>query len=320
MSSFLESVESLLKQKGLEQSTVNNYVKTIIKLNDNVAPSSGDFLKKTANILDQLNETKNPNTYASKLSAVVSVTKVLAEKYKGFIKPAKAYEAHLKEVVDEKRSSEKDNEGKKTEKQEENWVDWSEVEKLKDDLSKQATEYSLKKHLTAKQFNTVLNNLVLSLYSEVAPRRNKDYQEMVVVNKWNEKMPNDMNYLSLDDKKFVFNTYKTVKKTGRQIESFADKPKLIESLEMYLKVHPLKSKKPMRLLTKPDGTPLSSVNSITRILNTIFKPTRKLVSSSMLRHVYLSNKYGDVVSEMNRDADAMGHSRRVAQESYIKTD
>ena len=193
MSSFLETVESLLKQKGLEQSSINNYVKTIIKLNDNVAPSSGDFLKKTANILDQLNETKNQNTYASKLSAVVSVTKVLAEKYKGFIKPAKAYEAHLKEVVDEKRSSEKDNEGKKTDKQEENWIDWSEVEKIKDDLSKQATEYSLKKHLTAKQFNTVLNNLVLSLYSEVAPRRNKDYQEMVVVNKWNEKMPNDMN-------------------------------------------------------------------------------------------------------------------------------
>jgi hypothetical protein len=63
-----------------------------------------------------------------------------------------------------------------------------------------------------------------------------------------------------------------------------------------------------------DGKPLSQVNAITRILNKTFG---KKVGSSMLRHIYLSSKYGKVVDEMKEDANAMSHSVDM-QKDYIK--
>lgn len=59
----------------------------------------------------------------------------------------------------------------------------------------------------------------------------------------------------------------------------------------------------------------SSVNSITRILNKVFG---KKVGSSMLRHIYLSSKYGNVSKEMKEDAKIMGHSTEVQKNTYIK--
>jgi len=37
----------------------------------------------------------------------------------------------------------------------------------------------------------------------------------------------------------------------------------------------------------------------------------------MLRHIFLSNKYGDIIEEQKKDADAMGHSVE-QQKDYIK--
>jgi hypothetical protein len=39
----------------------------------------------------------------------------------------------------------------------------------------------------------------------------------------------------------------------------------------------------------------------------------------MLRHIYLSEKYGDTLNEMKKDSLAMGHSLEV-QRSYVKND
>jgi hypothetical protein len=59
---------------------------------------------------------------------------------------------------------------------------------------------------------------------------------------------------------------------------------------------------------------LTAVNSITRILNKIFG---KKVGSSMLRHIFLSDKYGEVKGEMADDAKAMGHSVDEQQNTYV---
>jgi hypothetical protein len=61
---------------------------------------------------------------------------------------------------------------------------------------------------------------------------------------------------------------------------------------------------------------LDKINSITRILN---KVIGKGVGSSMLRHSYLSNKYGDKLKEQADDAKAMSHSLG-QQKDYIKND
>ena len=38
----------------------------------------------------------------------------------------------------------------------------------------------------------------------------------------------------------------------------------------------------------------------------------------MLRHVYLTEKYGDQLNELEKDANDMGTSTNMAQSTYIK--
>jgi hypothetical protein len=63
-----------------------------------------------------------------------------------------------------------------------------------------------------------------------------------------------------------------------------------------------------------DGKPFAAINSITRVLNKIFG---KKVGSSMLRHIFLSDKYGKTLDEQKEDSAAMGHSLN-QQRDYIK--
>jgi hypothetical protein len=56
-------------------------------------------------------------------------------------------------------------------------------------------------------------------------------------------------------------------------------------------------------------------NALTKKLNNIFE---KKVGSSMLRKMYLTNKYSKVMEEMKEDAENMATSTGVIQTNYIK--
>jgi hypothetical protein len=67
-----------------------------------------------------------------------------------------------------------------------------------------------------------------------------------------------------------------------------------------------------------------SNNSLTRRLYKIFG---RKIGSSMLRKLYLTDKYGDkmkqveeILEEMKEDASAMGNSVATIQTNYIKKD
>jgi integrase len=135
---------------------------------------------------------------------------------------------------------------------------------------------------------------------------------MYCVKKLGKDYPTDKNYYDMTTQRFVFNKYKTAKKYKEQVESVPESLQAV--LKCYLAHHPLAKQKEFKLLVKPDGSPLNTVNSITRILNKVFG---KKVGSSMLRHIYLSGKYGKVVEDMEKDAEAMGHSTGV-QKEYVK--
>ena len=149
---------------------------------------------------------------------------------------------------------------------------------------------------------------MLSLYTQIPPRRNADYADMYVVGKWSDKLDKNKNYYDVATNTFIFNKYKTAKKYGEQRVSLADAPELVNAIGMYLKHHPLHKGKitkstEFRFLAYEDGSPLSAVNAITRILN---KTLGRKVGSSMLRHIYLSNKYD--IKDMKETAEEMGHS------------
>ena len=144
---------------------------------------------------------------------------------------------------------------------------------------------------------------------------------MYVVKKWSEYMPKDRNYLDMGGskvpKQFIFKKYKTAKKYGEQkveIPNTEEAP-LADALLCLLKHHPLNNAKTkeFKLLVSHDGSPLTTVNVITRILNKIFG---KKIGSSMLRHIYITGKYGELKNEMAKDAEVMGHSVSEQQNVY----
>ena len=69
------------------------------------------------------------------------------------------------------------------------------------------------------------------------------------------------------------------------------------------------------LLSKYDGSNFKNINDITNLLNKIFQ---KKIGSSMLRKLYLTNKYGKMKNELEVSAENMGTSVSTISNVYLK--
>jgi len=315
--------KQLVAEKKVAETTASAYIKSLYYLNGKKAYKTLTFLKDYDGIQKVLDGYAD-NTKKALLATVVSVLSLFREKptYKKVY--AHYYEKMMDKVADMKKTD--TDTSKKTEKEAENWIEWSEVNEKKVQLRKEVLEFAGNKTITPEQATQLLHYIVLSLYADIQPRRNQDYLDMWVVHPSKklpfDKLPTDKNYLVVESKspkEFVFNKYKTFKTYGVQHQSIpntADAP-LGDALQIYLKHHPLakgnKSKATeYKFLVLPDGTPLTAGNSITRILNKVFN---KKIGSSMLRHIYLSSKYD--VKDMIDTATGMGHSVS-EQKKYLR--
>jgi integrase len=126
----------------------------------------------------------------------------------------------------------------------------------------------------------------------------------------------NINYIDYTHKRFIFNTYKTAKFTGQTIEDIPNK--LFECINMYIALHPIlkgnTDNMNTRFLVAFNGRPLTISNDMTRILNDIFN---KNIGVTMLRHVFITHKFGDLKREREDIANKMGHSTDM-QDIYIK--
>ena len=102
-----------------------------------------------------------------------------------------------------------------------------------------------------------------------------------------------------------FNNYKTKNVYGKQ--TMVVPKELDDVIKKFNKINPTDF-----MLFSTNGQPLTS-SQITRILNDIFNMN---VSTSMLRHIFLSDKYANVEEQMKQDAIAMSHSS-LTQNQYI---
>jgi len=303
---FLKKLIGLLSEKGLTNSTINMYINQLQKLNGDKNISDINFLLNFDEIINKLSKYKD-TTKKNYLAMINSVLGLFKNKKK--IRD-KYYELMMS-LDKEQRERSKNNE--KSETQTNNWISWDEVIKIKNQLNDKITSIKNKNTITETQYDDILDYLLISLYTDIPPRRN-EYKDMVVVDKWNDKLPNDINYYSKNDNKFIFNIYKTSKKYGQQVMELQKDNPLIKIIDIYLKHHPLRSKSVYSFLASKNGSPFI-INTITKRLNNIFG--KKKIGASMLRHIYLTNKYGDDINEMKKDAEAMGHST-TEQKEYIK--
>lgn len=309
---MLHLAKTLIDIKKVAESTSNAYIRSLYILNDKAPFKTLTFLKDTEGISKKI-ATYAENTQKALYSTITSVLSLYKDK--PTYKTAYTYyhDKMMGKAKDMKEAGADTSE--KTAKEKQNWIDWKDVQERSTALRTEVDKFINQKHITPEQFNVLIHYVVLSLYTEVQPRRNQDYLDMYVVKRWNAEMPTDKNYLDLATKHFIFNKYKTQKKYGQQKLPIPEP--LFKVIQMYIKHHPLvKGNKTKtteyRFLVSADGSPLVAVNAITRILNRVFG---KKVGSSMLRHSFLSSKYD--IKEMETDANAMGHSVE-EQKKYLR--
>lgn len=304
----------LIDEKKVSETTASKYIGNLTTLNGGKPFKSLAFLRKTEDIDKRLAELA-PTTRLAYNAGITSVLSLYKSKpgYK------RVYEHFSKATDDGSKEKRAIDPHVKTAKQEEAWLSWEEVNRVREGLKEKVAAFKSQKALTADQYETLLQYLVVSLYTLTSPRRNLDYEAMCVVPIVNDATPTDKNFFDYTRGKFVFNCYKTARRYGQQVEDIPEE--LLGVIGDYLRFHPLMKKKLpksacIKFLVKQDGTPLNSSNGITRLLNRAFG---KRVGSSMLRHIYLSEKYGDTLKEMEADAAAMGHSVS-QQREYVKGD
>ena len=292
MSNFRENIETELKEKrpNLNPSSLKTYVSILFNLNKKLNPDNEtlDWFNEDVQILEHLKE-KSPQTRKTVLSALFVLT---------------SNENYQSQMIDDcKLTNEMYKSQKKSQKEEDNWMNLSEIKEIYDNLY-QRVSLMFSQKLIADY--TTINNFILlgSLggVSGLSPRRSKDYTEMKIKNYTNQD-----NFFKAG--KFYFNVYKTATDYGEQVIDVKQKaPEFYKILNKWVKINPTEY-----LLFSSNKQKLTSPQ-ITRMLN---KLLGKNVSSSMLRHIYLTEKYGDIQNEMEQTSKDMAHSSNM-QSLYIK--
>ena len=299
-----------LKEKKLAESSINYYLRNLRKLNDDKEIKNLSFLANKEKI-NKFIESKKPNTQRNYYITIVSVLGTDDKK-----KALKTYYTNYMDKMN-KDLKEKESKNEKSETQKKNWMDQENINKIYNNLKESVDKFKNEKEISDNKYDTLIKYVILSLYTLVPPRRNKDYLKCFMVKNTPEKeLDEDYNYIDLTNKQFIFNNFKTKKKEGQKKIDIPDD--LMNVLKIYEKFHPLidgnEKKYEVPLLVKYDGEPYEADNSITYILNSIF---HKKIGSSMLRHIYLSSKYGDTIKEQEKDSNFMSHSLET-QKVYVK--
>ena len=211
---MLNLIKQLIDEKKVTESTANAYVKSLYMLNGKAPFKTLTFLKNYENI----DKTIAPYAENTQKALYTTITSILSL-YKDKPSYKKVYAYYYQKMMDKAKDMKEAgaDTSDKTEKEKENWIDWKEVQEKHKELSDEVDKFISAKAITPEQFNVLLHWVVLSLYTEVQPRRNQDYLDMYVVKKWNEATHlADKNYIDLATHQFIFNKYKTFKTYGQQ--------------------------------------------------------------------------------------------------------
>lgn len=217
-------------------------------------------------------------------------------------------EKYRKAMIGEIKKHEEVMEGQEmSERQEENWLTREEIKNKWDGLYKEV-EGMFKRGKKREEANMrkLVNFMLLSVAGGIffPPRRSRDWCELKVRNV-DKKVDN---WVDMKRGEFVFNQHKNDVRGAERVAF----PKEFKSLlSKYLK-----ATENDWLVFNTYGGQLSNVQ-VTQYLNGVFGG--KHVSTTMLRHVYVTESVGDMPSlaELRKDAADMGHSLEMHIE-YVK--
>ena len=290
------------KRPTLSAGSVKTYVSTVGSLfrglypDETLSVSTIGKLDNPKKVLDWLGANKTPASRKPFLSALAVIFN--NEAYRNaMLADAKILKKDLDKQV-------------MTDEMSENWVSQDDIKKRLDELKKDAFKQY---HSAAPDLQQIQQYIILCLLGSqyIQPRRAKDYTDFKIKNINKETD----NYIEKNE--LVFNSFKTAKTAGQQRIEMPKQLKTI--LNKWIKINPTEY-----LLFDVNGNQLSSPQLNQRI-NKIFGSSTG-VGVNMMRHSFLTEKYGDGLSEAKqkkkelvKDMAAMGTSIAEAK-FYIQDD
>jgi hypothetical protein len=301
----------------LKANTVKQYEIQLKRLQKLFDTEGWDFLNNIDSVKDKLSDkhfTTSRNYYNSIIVLLMALNH--DEAHDDLIKKYVTVRDSLNEKYAEEQSS-----GKISEKQKNNFVELSEIQKMIKTMENEIKKEKIKKkEKLTKNDIELLNGYTIFSFLIRLPTRN-DVAGMQLIgktqyNKLSDKDKEDTNYLVREKSKMflVLNEYKTKSKYGQKN---IDVPKDLEKiLRMYLKL--TKKNNGDVIFTNFKGETISR-NGISQLLIKTSKHyLDKSISTTMMRKIILSDKFAEVNEEKKKMAEITGHDVSTMDSVYIK--
>ncbi len=301
---------------NVKPNTIKQYEVNLKKLQKIYDTDNYNFLSKPDDVMDKIKDLH----YLSQrniLNAIVVLLMALNhdEKYDDLL----ITYGDLRDELNDKYSDEQKS-GVISDKQSKNFTTTEEIFKMinqmADDLK--PLKKKSKDEITKKEMQLLQAYTLFNIYSRM-PMRN-DVAGMTAINqaaykKLSEEDKKENNYLVVPSKGnlyFVLNQYKTAKKY-KELDLPIEDADLRKILRYYLKMNG------QGILFKTStGKPLTRTELSKVLIKYSKKYMDKSISTTLLRKIYLSSKYGNMKEELEKDNKVMGHSKAVALDTYVK--
>lgn len=276
----------IIKRPNIKQSSLKTYIVSLKCLRKSIDGKSDlnntDFLQDFNKVMDTIKGMK----ITSKKNRITAILVSLTADSPLNNDLIDKYQLKLKELNDEYSAFLKTQ--KKTETQENNWLNYEDLVMVYNDIMKNVKLKKLtsQSELKDKDFDTLQQLLILRTYLDF-PLRN-DFADMKIIENTQLKElkdEDDNNYLAIlprNKKQFILNDFKNKKLIGRKRLDIT--PSLNKIINIWLKFN-----KSGYYLVKKDRKTAMNPNNITKYLNKLFvSKTGKKIGSSLIRHIVIS--------------------------------
>ena len=307
-----DDIPEIIKKErpNLKPISIKQYEAQLRKIKKIFNADNYDFLKNPKDVEDKLSDlhyTSVRNLYNAVIILLMALNS--NKKYDKLIKNYSDLRDELNDKYIEEQKS-----GIISEKQKPNFASMEEIEKMLKQLKSEVNVIKKKSKLNKTDKSTVRAWVLFNMLIRI-PTRNDASNMLYISQKDYKKLSDDdkkqHNYL-VDERnnlKFIYNQYKTSKKWGELVVPVpVDLKPMIRS---YIKIMDYKLNDNIFPLTRNALSQLL-VKTSKRILN-------KNISSTMIRKIYMSDKYSDMKEEMEKDAKILGHDVSVGQSVYTKS-
>lgn len=298
---------SIIEKRGVTEATAQQTIRCLRWLNGGNGFTSLAFLADVAAIRELVEKDHTDNTQKMYYGRIVAALSTVSGKR--YVKPLESYKKLFDGARDAIVKADKERGAALTKKEAETWMDWPKILAHYEKVGQEVKAIMKKPGpMTSVDYDRVMDHMLLALYTQMPPRRTKDYSAMWVTRK-EPGADLTKNYYVMKEGKMYFNVYKTAKTHGQQV---VDVPEHVQKLILqFLKLTGGYRASRGRAALLPlicsyDGAHYSNPTKMTVFLNRAFDG--KKVSCNILRHAYISNLYTPAVGVMEETASSLGHS------------